>query len=390
MTPDNAAPVDAVERPQTATPLWPTLRRMAQRSGRSPLALLAEYLRLHRGPGKLLLPEYVGMRLFDRDLYLDVDLTKFVGFHGAEKIWLRSNFRVDVFGLVNNKVASDILFAAHGFPILPTIAMYREGVGLETPFLMRTVPELRAFLTSPDNFPLFGKPISGHQSLGSASLDHYDADRDCLVTTTRMPFALNNFIAFVQKFAGSGYIFQRRASPHAAIRALCGERLSTVRVLTASTPAKCKILRACWKIPAGINMADNFWRAGNLLAQLDIATGKVGRVLRGDGLFFEEVTHHPDSGLPLVGTVVPNWPEVARIALEASRIVPEIPLVGWDIAPTDDGAVLVELNETPDFRLHQIADRRGILDDDMCAFLAERDRERAIWFKAVKQHRSGS
>ena len=112
--------------------------------------------------------------------------------------------------------------------------------------------------------------------------------------------------------------------------------------------------------------------------------------MRGDGLFFEEVTHHPDSGLPLVGTVVPNWPEVARIALEASRIVPEIPLVGWDIAPTDDGAVLVELNETPDFRLHQIADRRGILDDDMCAFLAERDRERAIWFKAVKQHRSGS
>ena len=112
-------------------------------------------------------------------------------------------------------------------------------------------------------------------------------------------------------------------------------------------------------------------------------------MLQGDGTLFTEITHHPDSGQPILGTQVPNWPEIARIALEASRIVPEIPLTGWDIAPVDGGAVLVELNETPDFRLHQIADRRGILDEPMCEFLAERDAERKIWLDAVKKHRKG-
>lgn len=389
MTTNADAPLDAVEKPDQPTPLLATLTKIAKLSGRSIVSIGAEYARLHYGPGKIQLHEYLNMRLYDRHLYGAADLSKFVGFHAAEKIWLRSNHRVDVFGLVNNKVASDILFAAHGFPVLPTIALFREGVGLENPFLLRSVPELRAFLSNAENFPLFGKPISGHQSLGSASLDHYDAGRDCLVTTTGMPFALNNYISFVQKCGGAGYIFQRRATPHAAVRALCGERLATLRVLTIATPTRSKILRACWKIPAGLNMADNFWRSGNVLAQLDIDTGRIGRVLQGDGTLFKEITHHPDSGHPILGTQVPNWPEIARIALEASRIVPEIPLVGWDIAPVDDGAVLVELNETPDFRLHQITDRRGILDEPMCDFLAERDAERKIWLDAVKKHRKG-
>ena len=378
------------EKPSLPTPLLATLTKMAEMSGRSRLALLVEFLRLHYGPGKILLSEYLSMRLFDRQLYGDADLKKFVGFHAAEKIWLRSNHRVDIFGLVNNKVAADILFAAHGFPVLPTVTMFREGVGLDTPFLMRTTDELRNFLMTAENFPLFGKPISGHQSLGSASLESYDAERRCLITTTGMPFDLNNFISYVQQHGAAGYLFQRRAAPHAAVQALCGQRLSTVRVLTIATPNRCKILRACWKIPAGLNVADNFWRSGNLLAQIDIESGRVTRVIQSDGQLFREVSHHPDSGLPILGTQVPNWPDIAAIALQASRIIPELPLVGWDIAPVDDGAVLVELNETPDFRLHQITDKRGILDDDLTQFLETRDRERAEWLKAVKQHRRGN
>ena len=388
-TPDQSSSLLALAKPDSDLGLWPALIQMSRLCGRHPVALLAEFLRLHFGPGKILLHEYLGMQLFDPQRYDRAGLSRFVGFHATEKIWLRSNFRVDVFGLVNNKIASDILFAAHGFPVLPTIVMFREGVGLENPFLLRTTDDLRAFLSNNDHYPLFGKPVSGHQSLGSASLDHYDPAQDCIITTTGMPFAMNNYMDFVRKSGAAGYIFQRRATPHAAVQAMCGNRLATVRVLTAATPKSCKILRACWKIPAGINIADNFWRSGNLLAQIDINTGKILRTIQGDGQIFREITHHPDTNAPITGTLVPNWPQIARIALEASRVVEEIPLAGWDIAPMDDGAVLVELNETPDFRLHQIADRTGILDDNMLAFLAERDAERDVWFKAVKKHRSG-
>ena len=56
-----------------------------------------------------------------------------------------------------------------------------------------------------------------------------------------------------------------------------------------------KIIRACWKIPAGVNMADNYWRAGNLLAQIDMHSGRVLRVSSGAGLDVRCHDAHPDT-----------------------------------------------------------------------------------------------
>ena len=41
------------------------LRHANRKSGRSPLALVAEYLKLRRGPGKITLPEYVQYGIYD-------------------------------------------------------------------------------------------------------------------------------------------------------------------------------------------------------------------------------------------------------------------------------------------------------------------------------------
>ena len=158
---------------------------------------------------------------------------------------------------------------------------------------------------------------------------------------------------------------------------MCGDRLATVRLMTIWSQGEPKLLRACFKIPAGSNTADNFWRPGNLLARLDLDTGRIGRVVRGTGIGLEELTHHPDTGAPLVGTEVPNWAALTEAALEGARLLKHVALIGWDIAPVDAGAVIVELNQTPDFLLPQLADRRGMLDIDFARFLAERKQDAA-------------
>lgn len=375
------------ETPQQDSP--PSLWRLARLCGRSPLALAQEIVRLRIGPGRLSFRDYVELGLFDRAALGTADKTTFVGFHAAQRIWMLANFRVDLFGLLNHKLAADVLFAAHGFPVLQAMAIYREGVGLECPFRIAGPTGLRAFLMDNAHYPLFGKPLDGRQSLGSASLERYDPAQDRLVTTTGQRLPLIDYMAQVKAHARCGYLFQRRASPHAAIRHICGDRLATIRVLTIVTKGQPKILRACWKIPAGINTADNFWRPGNLLAQLDLDSGRVLRVMRTQGTARVELTHHPDTGAAIRGTTVPNWPQVTRLAAEAARVVPDLPLIGWDVAPVDDGAILVEPNETPDFGLHQIADRRGILDDAFRDFLAERKRDLAERSEAARQHHRG-
>jgi Sugar-transfer associated ATP-grasp len=371
------APIGLLFKPLEKLKAYAAASRIAAGGRRPYLSLLAELAKLRLGKGRLSFDEYVGLNLFDDTIYRTVDKSAFVGLRATQKIWLQANYRVDLFGLVNNKLACDMLFATHGFPILPTVAMFHEDVGIASPFLLRTSDELRAFMRSSKHYPMFGKPVCGTQSIGSASLDRYDGEIDRLVTTTGHSFSVDTFVSFVKAHSASGYVFQKRISPHSAVREICGDRLATVRFLTIVTKGEARVLRACWKIPAGVNAADNFWRPGNLLAQLDRESGRVVRVMRANGQKYEEVTHHPDSGIRLQGLSVPNWQELLLFAIEGAKMFADTPLIGWDIAPVDGGAIMVEANVTPDMKLHQLADRRGMLDGDFKAFLAEKTKHAA-------------
>lgn len=374
---------DPVKKPRPQ--MFGRASRAASPHGRSYFSLLRESALLRLGAGCLSFDEYAGLRLFDDVLYAGADKQAFVGLKASRKIWLQANHRVDLFSLVSNKISSGILFATHGFPILPMIGLFHEQVGMPCDFLLRNDRELCAFLTKSEHYPLFGKPIDGCRSIGSASIDRYDAANDRLVTTTGLEISLDAFISFVKTSSASGYLFQKRVSPHAQVREICGDRLATVRLLTIVDREGPKLIRACWKIPAGVNSADNFWRPGNLLAQLDLESGRIMRVVRARGADYEEITHHPDTGTCILGTVVPNWQHVRLLAVEGAKVLKDIPLVGWDIAPVDSGAVMVEPNVTPDFSLHQVADRRGILDETFKRFLQERKAHATATLRTAKQ-----
>lgn len=380
-----APPSIEVARPSQTVALAATLQQIAAQTGTPYFHLIREFAGLAFGPGRLSFDEYVALRLFDPKMYGGTDKKAFVGLAASRRVWLQANHRIEFFGLVDNKIACNALFAAYGFPTIPTLAVFSEKIGRPSPTQLHGADDLRRFLASGEHYPLFGKPIDGLQSLGSASLDRYDQARDCLITLAGREIALDAYIADLRTHYASGYLFQKRVRPHAAVRAICGDRLATVRLMTIWSEGRPKLLRACWKIPAGENAADNFWRPGNLLAQIDPDTGRVARVMRGKGIEFEEVTHHPDTGALLTGTEVPNWREMTETVLEGARLLKHVALIGWDIAPVDGGAVIVELNQTPDFLLPQLADRRGILDAAFADFLAERKQDAIASKREVRQ-----
>jgi hypothetical protein len=383
-----AAPAPAstleVARPTQTISLLSELRLIAQASGKSPTALIRDFAKLAFGPGKLSFDEYLAMRVYDEQNLSGANKREFVGLTASRRIWLEANYQIEHFALVENKIAANALFGAYGFPVIPTLALFSNQAGIPATNLLRGEDELRHFLIS-RNYPLFGKPLGGIQSLGAASFDRYDAARDRLIGSQGTEISLNAFVGDVVAHYGNGYLFQRRVSPHADVRALCGDRLATVRLLTVLTKAGPKLLRACWKVPAGGNVADNFWRSGNMLARLDLADGRVLRAVRGTGTKTEELTHHPDTGAGLVGFAIPHWKEIVDLALEGAKVLPEVALIGWDIAPAEGGAVLVELNHNPDFKLVQISDARGVLDATMEAFLADRRAEAKAWRRDVRQ-----
>ncbi|HYM02458.1 MAG TPA: sugar-transfer associated ATP-grasp domain-containing protein [Stellaceae bacterium] len=375
----------AVEKPQAALQLAPALRKLAAESGSSYFKVLREYMRLAMGPGQLSFPEYMVLRAIQSEFPPTAETKAFVGIKAARTIWAQANFRSEFYEILNSKIASTALLAAYGLPTIPTLALYCTRAGVASPTLMRTEEALREFLTDERNYPLFGKPLDGEMSLGSASLAAYRRTDDRVIDIAGKTIALGDYIADLTKHYGGGYLFQRRVSPHTMVRDICGDRLATVRVLTILSEGKPRILRACWKIPAGENGADNFWRPDNLLAQLDRETGHIQRVIRRTADGIEEIARHPDSGAPLVGTLVPSWRAVTEAALEAAKVLPDVALIGWDVAPVDAGAVIVEPNHTPDLMLHQLADRRGILDADLRRFLDERKQLAVAWNQEQKR-----
>ena len=57
---------------------------------------------------------------------------------------------------------------------------------------------------------------------------------------------------------------------------------------------------------------------------------------------------------------------------EASRLLAPLALIGWDVAPTADGPVILAVDPSPDLALHQLIDRRGVLNAEFQAFIAAR------------------
>ena len=231
----------------------------------------------------------------------------------------------------------------------------------------------------------FGKPLSGYQSLGSVSLESCESSSGILTRQDGKKIEAGTLAREIHDcYGGSGYIFQPRLVPHEAVRAVCGARVATLRILTIFGSEGPRVFRACWKIPAGPNYADNFWRPGNLLASINLENGIVSRVVSGTGLTMTEVERHPDTNTPLVGMKVPLWEECCAAALTGATALPDFGLLGWDIAATSTGAVIIEVNDTPDAIMPQIADRRGIMEPMFQKFLDDRRHAEKAWKASVQ------
>lgn len=347
-------------------------------------AIASTFARLARGPGKLSFQDFVRLRLFDRPLSAATPASEFVGQRRNLDICVTVNYKHGWFGLLADKVAASAYLATYGLPTIPLAAIYAPDLGTGTARVLASREALVSFLTTPANFPLFGKPVEGFQSLGSVALRRWQVTEGELETMDGRRIPLEQIVSEIESHYRSGYVFQPLVSPHLRVAELCGERLASVRVLTALTESGPKVIRTCWKIPAGGNMADNYWRAGNLLAQIDLDSGRVLRITSGAGLDMMLHEFHPDTHTPLNGFEIPQWDEVLRLALRGARLMRHMPLIGWDIAPAESGPVIVEMNETPDFFLVQFADRRGILDAEFRAFMDFQAKNAAAHAKEVK------
>ncbi len=342
------------------------MQRVAAAAKKSPMQIMMEYGRLAKGPGKISPSDYIELRLFDDEWCKEGDRAMFVGKRRNRDICFEANYRRDWLGVLQNKILSQSYLNAFGLPVIPIKAIYAPG-SRRSGTLLSDRADIEGFLKRADVYPLFGKPAEGSNSLGSIALVATDGTRVEKTDGERLP--IEKLAADIIENYESGYLFQELIAPHAEVATVCGRRIASVRFLTIASRSGVQTIRAAWKIPAGANVADNYWREGNLLASIDPSNGRVKRVTSGSGVDAKQHEAHPDTGTRLIGVEHPQWQEMCAVALDGARLMRSVPLIGWDIACTEHGPMIIEMNEYPDFFLMQFAEGRGLLDEEFADFL---------------------
>ena len=131
---------------------------------------------------------------------------------------------------------------------------------------------------------------------------------------------------------------------HPAMNPLHPGSLNTVRIVTLRTDQSVEFLFAGIRVGAKDSKIDNISQGGKV-ASLDLLTGKIASP------FYSKASSHstfvPDKeDRELMGFQLPCWNQVTETVKKAAMVVPEIRIVAWDIAITENGVDLVEGNES--------------------------------------------
>jgi hypothetical protein len=146
---------------------------------------------------------------------------------------------------------------------------------------------------------------------------------------------------------------------HPQMNVLCPTSVNTMRVMTFNDHGKSRILWMGLRVGNGVNPVDNFHAQGMGVA-IDMETGKLtGNAIDKDNV---EFTHHPTTGVQFDGFQLPCFEEVKDLVLRAALESDKILVVGWDVALSDKGPVIIEGNRRPGFDLVQVLADRGRID----------------------------
>lgn len=199
-----------------------------------------------------------------------------------------------------------------------------------------TEEELAAFLEGQKSF--FAKPNRGTCGNGIEKLSTADfasaADILAYVREKQLP------------------VLEEVLTQHEDMAKLHPASVNTLRIVTDRVGDTVHIAYIVVKIGTGGGFCDNSGQGG-VICRVDEKTGTICSVATDD--YFHVYETHPDTGIRFEGYKLPMLTEAIALAKEAALVVPEITHVGWDVALTPDGPVLIEGNDYPGTDLCQLA-----------------------------------
>jgi len=123
--------------------------------------------------------------------------------------------------------------------------------------------------------------------------------------------------------------------------------INTVRFMTNLHPdGEVTIIGTFIKIGRLGAWVDNAGSGGNICANVDVNTGEISNVIEFNGWRnIKKITHHTDNNVLLEGVKIENWELLCKQVKSFQKQMPFLKAIGWDVAITNEGAVIIEMND---------------------------------------------
>lgn len=317
------------------------------------IEMLALLLLCRLGPGY-----YIQGRMFQKDFSLS-DVLGFMSYGEYARRLRRLNppyYR----RCSQNKAVEKALLTTYGIPTPEFLGCFRLYNGVTTDGKpLRSASDLLALMAQlPIGSRICFKPVEGWGGRGFSAVEILDGDRIENLGTREVQSA-EDFAGNIEFIAGDGMVVERYISQALDYAEFNASSVNTVRVLIRQmTGGEKRIIGAFLRIGRKGSLVDN-GEAGGIIVPIDLATGRMQRGMstREYGVYYDK---HPDSGTALKGSLLPRFHEALECTRAALDVYPRIAFAGSDIAFTESGPVVIEMNVEPgyiDFALIRVPSR---------------------------------
>lgn len=202
---------------------------------------------------------------------------------------------------------------------------------------------------------LFVKPVRGLRAHGTAGFMYlrdgvYKRHDDVQFSKEALIHGLN------KRAWRKALLVQPRIKNHTVIADLSPGGLCTVRIITGRWPnGQVDIVVATFKMPLENQLTSTY----GLDSAIDLATGRLGRAYgyQPTDTGYDE---HPSTGARVTARILPDWAHTLELVTQAHRVFTGCVLIGWDVALSQEGPLLLEGNTGWDVPTVQQPQRRPL------------------------------
>jgi len=277
------------------------------------------------------------------------EATNFVAYRYFERLMRPVLNDVESRVLSENKWVFHQLARSAGLPVPRTFALYDPMQGVTHDGRpCASVDDVMGLLQREQPNGLVIKPAGGIQGRGVLVYDEVDPRAGKARTQAGETVDLRELVVNLPaaRFSsGSGHVLQEPVSQHLELSRINPDTINTLRIVThISHDGDVRIPFAAVRFGRSGNVVDN-WSRGGISVGVDIENGQMKRGVLKPKYGGRWITSHPDTHVEFAGTFLPMWSRAIELCRRASRDLPGLRSIGWDLVITSSGPVILEANE---------------------------------------------